>query len=170
MQLLLIVDMICDWARDIYRKAVMKCLAYAIPDLRGVTPTDSLVSYNIRSGEETMEIDSDSSTSVENFINRDVIDLTSQDDSSLNERGNAINYSKSDVLTDVDTNALNYSDLDVSAQMPTSSDTSSDIDANSLEALMVSDVEMMDQGQDRENETAQSEKIFRIPSIPAPLA
>lgn len=145
----------------------MKCLASAIPDLRGFTPADSTVSYNLCSGEETVEdqsnvsssvVDSDSSTSVENFINRDVIiDLTSQDDPSENEGGNAVNYGESDVLTDVDTNVLKYSDPDVSTEVSRSSDTPSDIGAISLEPLMVSDVEMIDQGQDRENETAQVE-------------
>lgn len=52
LQLLLIVDMICDWARNIYRKEIMKCFAFAMSHSRGLTPADSLISYNPISEEE----------------------------------------------------------------------------------------------------------------------
>lgn len=47
MQLLLIIDYICDWARDIYRPNVLRCLAGDNKDTRDFTPAYSTVSSQI---------------------------------------------------------------------------------------------------------------------------
>ena len=53
LQLLLIIDTICDWARDVYRPGILRCLAGSIERLRQLTPADTLISMD--DGDEGLE-------------------------------------------------------------------------------------------------------------------
>jgi len=44
LQLLLIVDWICSWARDVYRPAILRCLTRGSDDPREMTPAETLYS------------------------------------------------------------------------------------------------------------------------------
>uniref|UniRef100_A0A093V301 Uncharacterized protein n=1 Tax=Talaromyces marneffei PM1 TaxID=1077442 RepID=A0A093V301_TALMA len=151
LQLLLIIDMICDWARDIYRKDIMKCFASAVSDSRGFTPADSHISYNTDSGEESPANqsnggfstgDSDSTTSqVENEHIRTPIDPASASHSDEDE----------------DETSVTLGDLDPSSEVASTSNTTSDANIASFDTPMVPDVEMVDLGRENVSATTPTE-------------
>ncbi|OKL64176.1 hypothetical protein UA08_00535 [Talaromyces atroroseus] len=151
LQLLFLVDMICDWARDIYRKEIMRCFAAAVSDSRGITPADSLISYNPFSGEETSPNqsdgyfsagDSDSATfRVEDDSNENPIRSVSPNDSAVNQNEDIVTHSDSDSPTEVTSNPS----------------TTTDTGVISLDTLTVSDVEMVDSDHEDVSEETSAE-------------
>jgi hypothetical protein len=123
--------MLCDWARDIYRKEIMKCLASAVSDSRGFTPADSHISYVPFSGEDTDESHSD----------RERVYSTSPGDFGEHQDEVIVIHSDSDSLTEVNS---------ILESTP-------DVDIISLDPLTVSDMEMVDPNNDSEAGMTQTE-------------
>ncbi|KAL2007738.1 hypothetical protein VTN00DRAFT_7720 [Thermoascus crustaceus] len=61
LRIFLIVDMICDWARDIYRKQVLRCLASLNPVPRDFTPAESCISFDPLSDDDPLEYEDEGS-------------------------------------------------------------------------------------------------------------
>jgi hypothetical protein len=142
--------MICDWARDIYRKEIMKCFSSAVSDSRGFTPADSHISYNPYSGEEASANQSDESSSVGDS------DSTTSRVESDPIRSPIDPASPGHLVENEDENLIIIGDLDSSEVISTPS-TTSDSGIASFDTLMVSDVEMVDSGHEDVSEIASTE-------------
>ena len=79
LQLLLIVDCICDWARDTYRLDILRCLSGGNIDSRAFTPASSVVNSQgeQRSGSDICSSDSTSGASTPTDITAPVLDVFS---------------------------------------------------------------------------------------------
>lgn len=140
--------MIVDWARDIYRKEIMKCLASSIAGSREFTPADSLISYSPHSEGETPENQSDVESSPGDSLPT-ISHVENNIIGTSNDPTSPIHLAEND-----DEDIIDLGDLHPSSELVSTPNATSDSGIGSFDALTVSDVEMVDSGHEDVSEIA----------------